>query len=95
MLISNSHFVRNGRNKSILGSFGDGPRHIRCDVEGDTGVIGVDGDIGTLSEESSLAAAAWVRVMVSLSVPPPVAASVRIASLFVGAVFSSYEMVIC
>ena len=47
-----------------------------------------------LSAESSLAAAACVRVMVSLSLPPLVAASVRTASLVVSAVFSLYEMVI-
>ena len=47
-----------------------------------------------LSAESCLAAAAWVRVMRSVSVAPaPV--SVKIASLLVGAVFSSYTMVIC
>ena len=49
-----------------------------------------------LSAESCLAAAAWVRVMRSVSVAPaPVASSVRIASLDVSAVFSSYTMVIC
>ena len=51
-------------------------------------------DIRVLSVASCLAAAAWVRVMVTLSVPASVAASVRIASLLVIAVFSSYVTVI-
>ena len=47
-----------------------------------------------LSAESSLAAAAWVRVMLTLSVAAnSEAASVRTASLDVMAVFTSYVMV--
>ena len=51
--------------------------------------------IRVLSAESSLAPPACVRIIRTVSVAPaPVAASVRIASLGVSAVFSSYLIVI-
>ena len=81
--------------QASVGSFGDGPRHIRCDVEGDTGVIGVDGDINLIGRECSCRSRLGEGNAYRFGPGPSVADSVRIAFLVVIEVFSSYVRVIC